>query len=413
MLGGGRGTRLWPLTRYRAKPAVPVGGKFRLIDIPISNSLHAGIDKIYVLTQYNSASLHRHITQTYRFDIFSSGFVHILAAEQRMSDRTWYQGTADAVRRNLDRLVDAEPSDVLILSGDQLYVMDIEAFVDHHRRAGADLTVAVKPVSREAAAAFGIMRVAEDGRIVEFVEKPQDPEVLDDLALDSDQLRAIGFEAPAGSLLASLGIYIFRLDILARLLDETDATDFGHEVIPEAIDAHAVHSYSHTGYWRDIGTISTFHQANIDLTRTDAPVDLYDPSQPIYTHARFLPGTKIDRCEVEQSILCEGSILRGSSIRRSVIGIRSAVQEGSLIENSVVMGATTMQWTGRGGELRMGVGRDCTIRNAIIDFDARIGDGCRLVNEAGVDETDEEHYSIRGGIIVVPREAVVPPGSEI
>lgn len=413
VLGGGQGSRLWPLTRTRAKPAVPVGGRFRLIDVPISNSLHAGVDRIYVITQFNSESLHRHIAQTYRFDMFSGGYVHILAAEQTVGNRDWYQGTADAVRRNLERLNEQRPADILILSGDQLYLMNLQAFLEHHRRSRADLTVAVKPVPREQASAFGVMRVDKDGRIVEFVEKPKDPVVLDRFTLEQAQLASLGFEAPAGSLLASMGIYVFRREILNRVLKGTEATDFGHEIIPQAIGNFEVFAYGHTGYWQDIGTIPSFHAANLDLTQPVPPLNLYSPDRPIYTHPRFLPGTKIDRCELHQSILCEGSILAGAAIKSSIIGIRAQVQEGSVIESSIVMGATHFEVPGSQPGPRMGVGRNCVLRNAIVDFNARIGDGSKLVNAAGVQDAEEQGYSIRDGIIVVHRDGVIPPGTEI
>ena len=412
VLGGGQGSRLWPLTKTRAKPAVPVGGRFRLIDVPISNSLHADVDRIYVITQFNSESLHRHIAQTYRFDMFSGGFVHILAAEQTVTNRDWYQGTADAVRRNLDRLNEQRPADILILSGDQLYLMNLQAFLEHHRRSRADLTVAVKPVPREAASSFGIMRVDADGRIVEFVEKPKDPEVQDRFTLEPAQLASLGFEAPAGSLLASMGIYVFRREVLTKVLHGTE-NDFGHEIIPQAIGHFEVFAYGHTGYWQDIGTIPSFHAANLDLTHPLPPLNLYSPDRPIYTHPRFLPGTKIDRCEVHQSILCEGSILSGSSLHSSILGIRAQVQEGSVIEDSIVMGATHFEIPGSQPGPRIGVGRNCVLKRVIVDFNARIGDGSRLVNAARIDDAEEESYSIRDGIIVVHRDGVIPPGTEI
>ncbi|MCG8460563.1 MAG: NTP transferase domain-containing protein, partial [Holophagales bacterium] len=301
ILGGGQGSRLWPLTQYRSKPAVPVAGKFRLIDVPISNSLHADIDRIFVLTQFNSASLHRHIAQTYRFDMFSHGFVNILAAEQNLSNRDWYQGTADAVRQNLGRLTYDRPREVLILSGDQLYAMRMSDFVEHHRQLGAALTIAVKPVPREQAPGLGIMRVDERGKIVEFVEKPKDPAVLDRFALDAETITTLGVEAEPGTLLASMGIYVFDSAVLPELLlANPDMTDFGREVIPSAIGGE-VYAFLYNGYWRDIGTIPAFHETNIELTRPDPPLNLYHPDFPIFTHARFLPGVKIRGCEVEQS----------------------------------------------------------------------------------------------------------------
>ncbi|MDY7095629.1 MAG: sugar phosphate nucleotidyltransferase, partial [Acidobacteriota bacterium] len=276
VLGGGQGARLWPLTQHRAKPSVPVGGKFRLIDIPISNSLHAGIDRIYVLTQFNSASLHRHIAQTYRFDLFRNGFVNILAAEQNVYNRDWYQGTADAVRQHLDRLSYQDTRQVVVLSGDQLYSMKLEEFVGSHRRREADVSIAVKPVRREEARGLGIMRVAEDGRILEFVEKPQEDEELDRLALSQQALDDLGFEGEGGMLLASMGIYVFNTGPLQGLLEGTEFTDFGREVIPEALNEYRVFAFGYHGYWRDIGTIGAFHQANLELAQPLPPLNLYD-----------------------------------------------------------------------------------------------------------------------------------------
>jgi glucose-1-phosphate adenylyltransferase len=414
ILGGGQGSRLWPLTRERAKPAVPLAGKFRLIDIPISNSLRAGIDRIYVLTQFNSASLHRHIAQTYRFDVFSRGFVNILAAEQSMKNRDWYQGTADAVRKNLGRLSYTQPSEILILSGDQLYFMDLGEFVGLHREKEADLTIAVTPVSKEQARGLGIMRVADDGRIVEFVEKPQDPEMIERLTLDQGTIDKLGLEAEPGSLLASMGIYTFRPELLKDLLAGTSTRDFGKEVIPEAIHDYKVYSYAHYGYWRDIGTIASFHQASLELTVPVPEVNLYDPDFPIYTHPRFLPGSKIDRCEVVHSILSDGTIIAGTKIANSIVGVRGIVRRGSVIEQSIIMGSTGFQsgLTDRPG-VPLGIGRDCRIRRSIIDLDARIGDGCHLLNEEGVQEADGDGYYIREGIIVIPRRAELPPGTRI
>ena len=414
ILGGGQGTRLWPLTRDRAKPAVPVGGKFRLIDIPISNSLHAAIDKIFVITQFNSASLHRHIAQTYRFDAFSDGFVNILAAEQTMERREWYQGTADAVRQTLPRLLEPDPSEVLILSGDQLYLMNIREFIHTHRDHQADLTIAVKPVTRSEAQDFGILRLAPNGRIIEFVEKPRDPELLDSLALDDQTQSALGFPAPPGSYLASMGIYVFRPRVLAELLLGTSSLDFGREVIPQSLNRYNVFSYPYNGYWTDIGTIPSFHQANLELTLPLPPLNLYDPHYRIYTHGRFLPGTKINDCFVQSSVLCEGSILWGSRVTDTIVGIRAVVRSGSVIERSVIMGATHWEpLSASVGPLPIGIGRDCEIRNAIVDFNARIGDGSKLINADNVANADAESYSIRDGIIVIPKNAVIPPGTVI
>jgi glucose-1-phosphate adenylyltransferase len=413
ILGGGQGTRLWPLTRHRAKPAVPIGGKFRLIDIPISNSLHAGIDRIFVITQFNSASLHRHIAQTYRFDAFSSGYVNILAAELTIDRQDWYKGTADAVRQCLPRLTEPGSPEILILSGDQLYLMNIREFVQAHRDRRADLTIAVKPVSREEASAFGILQLDPSGQIVEFVEKPKDPALLDVLALNEQTQAALGFPAPAGSYLASMGIYVFRTGVLKELLVGSSTVDFGREVIPQALPAYNVYAWPYDGYWTDIGTIPSFHQANLDLTQPLPPLNLYDPDLRIYTHPRFLPGTKINECFVQYAVLGEGSILSASRITDSIIGIRSVVRPGSIVERTVMMGADAWENEPPDGLPRMGIGHDCHIRNAIIDFNARIGDGCRLVNADGVQNADHEQWTIRDGIIILHKHAVIPPGTVI
>jgi len=414
ILGGGQGSRLWPLTRDRAKPAVPIGGKFRLIDIPISNSLHAGIDRIFVITQFNSASLHRHIAQTYRFSAFSRGFVNILAAELTAERKDGYQGTADAVRQCLPRLLEPNPPEVLILSGDQLYLMNIGELMKTHRDRGADLTIAVKPVTREEAPGFGILRLDPTGRVREFHEKPKKPEELDMLAVDEQTQAAMGYPAPAGSLLASMGIYIFRPEVLRELLVGSSTLDFGREVIPQSLDHYRVYAYPYEGYWTDIGTIPSFHQANLDLTLPLPPLNLYDPEIRIFTHPRFLPGTKVNQCFIQCSLLSEGSILSGSRVTDSIIGIRAVVREHAIIERSVIMGANFWETLpGGSSQIPVGIGRDCHIRNSIIDFNARIGDGCKLLNEAGVQNFDNENYCIREGIIVVPKNAILPPGTVI
>jgi len=425
ILGGGRGTRLWPLTMRRAKPAVPVGGKFRLIDIPISNSLHAGIERIYVLTQYLSASLHRHISQTYRFDAFSSGFVNILAAEQRIHEERWYQGTADAIRQNMPRLIEYHPRDVLILSGDQLYLMDMIAFIETHREAEADLTVAVKPVPRSEAGALGIMRIDETGRITEFVEKPKDPAVVDGLALDAATIERLGLDAEPGMVLASMGIYTFRTGFLEQVLAQTEHVDFGREIIPEAIKSGRVQSFVENGYWRDIGTIGSFHEANLELTAAVPELNLYDPDHPVYTRPRFLPGCKINGCTIERSILSDGSILSGSRVTDSIVGLRARLDEGVELERTVMMGATFYE-NSRGADpaaaaaaaaavagVPVGIGRGSVIRDAIIDLDARIGRDCRLTNESRIQHLDAATHVIRDGIIVVPRGSVVPDGTVV
>jgi len=415
ILGAGQGARLWPLTRDRAKPAVPVGGRFRLIDIPISNSLHAGLDRIYLLTQFNTASLHRHISQTYRFDTFSRGFVNILAAEQTVTNRDWYQGTADAVRQNITRLTDGRPSEILVLSGDQLYLMDLGSFLRFHREREASVSIAVKAVTREQAKSFGIMHVDENGRIIAFVEKPQEEEQLDELTPPKGTFERMGLkDCSDDMLLASMGIYTFTTGVLEELLDDGASTDFGREVIPRAIEQHAVYAFPYDGYWEDIGTIPAFHRANLDLVETVPPLNLYDAERPIYTHARFLPGTKIQHCDIEQAILAEGAILEGSRVRRSIIGIRAVLRKNCELENTIFMGAGSYESPEEAeGRVPIGVGENCVIRNAICDLDTRIGDGAQLINEKGVEEYDAENYAIRGGIIVVPKGATIEPGTVI
>ncbi|MDH3744059.1 MAG: sugar phosphate nucleotidyltransferase, partial [Acidobacteriota bacterium] len=381
ILGGGQGTRLWPLTKDRAKPAVPVAGKFRLIDIPISNSLHAGIHRIYVLTQFNSASLHRHLAQTYRFDAFRKGFVNLLAATQSLDNRNWYQGTADAVRQNLARLNYTSPNDILVLSGDQLYLMDLRDLLSRHRERSGDLTVAVQPVPIDQAAELGVLKVDDDGRICEFYEKPQDPELRASLEVPPRTLERLGLNAAPGHCLASMGIYAFRPDALSGLLETTTTTDFGKEVIPSAIHNMKVFAHGYGGYWRDIGTIPSFHEASLELTTPVPPLDLYSPDTPIYTHGRFLAGTKIESCQVDHSVVCEGGLVAGTRVSRSILGIRSVIRAGSTIEESIVMGANRTALRTRSPDRPgVGIGRNCVIRRAIVDFDARIGDDVQLVN---------------------------------
>lgn len=413
ILGGGQGSRLWPLTRDRAKPAVPVAGKFRLIDIPISNSLHAGIDRIYVLTQFNSESLHRHIAQTYRFDAFSAGYVNILAAQQSIASKDWYQGTADAVRQNLRRLTESGADEVVVLSGDQLYLMELEDFVGVHREHDADLTIAVKPVSPDEAAALGIMQLDPSRRIVDFVEKPKDPGVVAGLAVDNATIEATGIDATPGSLLASMGIYVFKTEALVRLFEKYEGDDFGKELIPQAVADMNVFGFVHDGYWRDIGTIGTFHESSLELTHQLPALNLYDAEFPIYTHPRFLPGSKITDCHVYESVLSDGSILFGSKVTNSIIGVRAVVRSGSVVERTIVMGAEEFEDEAPPGLPQLGIGHGCHIRNAIIDTNVRIGDGSRLLNEEGLTEADGDGWHIRDGIIVVPKNTVIPPGTVV
>ena len=412
ILGGGQGTRLFPLTQLRSKPAVPIGGKYRLIDIPISNCLHSGINRIFALTQFNSASLHRHISTTYRFDSFSDGFVEILAAEQTQDSVDWYQGTADAVRQQLRHLLSRRADQVLILSGDHLYRMDYRAFVEEHRARGADVSIAVKPVTRQAAPALGIVQVNAQGRIVDFREKPQDEAEL-------DALRLPAAVAPEACYMASMGIYVFEPQVLVSLLMSSDQDDFGKHIIPGAIDKIGVFAHTFEGYWEDIGTIRSFYEANLALTDRQPSFDFYRADAPVYTHARFLAGTRLENCHIERGIICEGSSIQSARIERSVIGIRSVIGANCQIANTIVMGADSEESpadrarNAAQGIPDMGIGANSTITGAIIDKNARIGERVCITNKDRGIEADETNYHIRDGIVVVPKDAVIPSGTVI
>jgi glucose-1-phosphate adenylyltransferase len=410
ILGGGRGTRLYPLTKLRAKPAVPIGGRYRLIDVPISNCLNSGVEKIYVMTQFLSASLHRHIYQTYKFDLFSGGFVYILAAEETPSGMDWYQGTADAVRKQLSRFVHAHVDDILVLSGDHLYRMDYVDFVALHREKRADVTIAVQPVIRADAPRFGILKTDEDGRITAFHEKPHASELdgLESLA-DSDR-----------PYMASMGVYVFRQDVLRELLEGSDAEDFGRQIIPAAIERLRVYAFPFDGYWEDIGTVRAFYAANLALTLPDPPFDFYDPRHPIYTRPRFLPPSRADGCDLERTVLAEGCLLQDSDLRESVIGLRSIIGPDVRVTRTVMMGADFYETPERKAENRrlgrpdVGIGRGCIIEGVIIDKNARIGEGVTIRPQPPDEEMLEtENYVIRDGVVVIPKNAVIPDGTII
>jgi len=417
ILAGGQGSRLYPLTKVRSKPAVPIAGKFRLIDISISNCIHSGFRKIFVLTQFASESLHRHIFTTYRFDNFHTDFITILSAQQTLENRDWYQGTADAVRQNLAFVEDAGDL-VLILSGDHLYRMDYRKFVEAHLGSGAEITIAVTPVSAAQASEFGVMKVNQRNRITDFFEKPKSPADVDGMSAPEEVLRRAGV-APGRTHLASMGIYLFNWSVLRDLLAHTDSRDFGKEVIPHAIHDRKVHGHFFDGYWEDIGTIPSFFEAHMDLTRPLPKFNFYDEMKPIFTHARFLPGSKILSSEVESAILCEGSIVDRARVRESIIGIRSRIGEDCRIERTVVMGADLFESRAdldrahEAGLPPIGIGPGSEVQNAIIDKNARIGRGVRLVNRDGRTEASAENHVIVGGIIVVPKGAVVPDGSVV
>jgi glucose-1-phosphate adenylyltransferase len=413
ILGGGQGSRLFPLTATRSKPAVPIGGKYRLIDVPISGCLHADIRRIFVLTQFNSASLNRHISGTYRLDRFSGGFVEILAAEQTPDNPHWYQGTADAVRQAVRHFTEHEAEYDLILAGDHLYRMDYCDLVDAHKTQHADITIAAQPVDPETATQMGIFRFDRDGAIVAFEEKPT-----------PQRLAEIGRSIPPGSIfathtderpfMASMGIYVFSRRVLLEMLEGELGHDFGRELIPHALGKYKVMPYLYRGYWADVGTIESFYEANVMLGRPSAPFRFWDPKQPTYTHLRHLPGSRLTDCHVTDSIVADGCFLDRCRINDSVIGIRSFIQSGATISRSVLLGADYYEDGEPPGDLpRLGIGTDVVLDRVIIDKDARIGDGARLVNEKNIDHADGEGYYIRGGIIVVPKGGVIRPGTVV
>ncbi|WP_242978883.1 glucose-1-phosphate adenylyltransferase [Rhodohalobacter mucosus] len=415
ILGGGRGTRLHPLTRHRSKPAVPIAGKYRLVDIPISNCLNSGIRKIFVLTQFNSASLNRHIKNTYNFDLFSHGFVDILAAEQTPKSSNWFQGTADAVRQSIHHMANHEYEHVLVLSGDQLYQMDYNKLIENHKKAKANLTVATIPVNAADAPGFGIMKTGGNGEINSFVEKPATEELSKWTSETTDEMKEKG-----RVYLASMGIYVFNKEDLIRLFeDNPDATDFGKEIIPKAIDGGAkVISYPYSGYWTDIGTIGSFFDANLALTDTVPDFNLYDNERQIYTRARLLPASKLTGTSTDHVLIAEGCIIEASRIERSIVGIRSRIGRGTTIEHSIVMGndyfATEAELTSQSNEKPlMGIGQRCFISRAIIDKNARIGNDVRIVGGTHLDDGKYDKHHVVDGIVIIQKGTVIPDGYSI
>jgi glucose-1-phosphate adenylyltransferase len=418
ILAGGQGKRLYPLTQKRSKPAVPIAGRFRLIDIPISNCIHSGLRKIFVLTQYSSESLHRHIFLTYRFDSFTKDFVTILSAQQTLESPDWYQGTADAVRQNM-RFLRTEGDLVLVLSGDHLYRMDYKKFIDRHLEKKADISIAVNPVHASQAPEFGVMKVDEKSRIVSFLEKPKNPDQIDSMKVPENIFHQFQMDAAGRTHLASMGVYLFNWEVLKELLENTPYEDFGKEVIPSSISKKNVHGYLFDGYWEDIGTIRSFFQVHMDLTQPLPRFNFYDEQKPIFSHARFLPGSKILDSKIHNSILCEGSIIDRSQIIHSIIGVRSRIGDNSILERTVMMGADFFE---SNEEIdahlakkipRIGIGSGCEIRNAIIDKNARIGNKVKLINTKDIREETHDEYVIRDGIIVVPKNAFIHEGTEI
>ncbi|MCS3648888.1 glucose-1-phosphate adenylyltransferase [Salinibacter ruber] len=410
ILGGGKGTRLYPLTKLRAKPAVPLAGRYRLIDVPVSTSINSGITRIFVLTQYNSASLNRHLARAYQFDRFSNGFVSILAAEQTPSSKDWFQGTADAVRRSLPHIEGHRHRHVLILSGDQLYSMDYRKMLAHHRETDADVTLGTIPVAADDATSFGILKTDDEHIITEFHEKP-----------DRDALE--GLESPVGPGLedegrvyhASMGMYIFDREPLRELLNANpNDHDFGNQIIPKAIDKMRVASYPFSDYWSDIGTIRSFYEANLMLAEPEPPFSLYDPNRPLYTRARMLPPAKVQNSTVQDSLITEGSLVENSQISKSVVGIRSYVGPDTTLKNTVMMGADHFRWHDmeeRGfveGPANPGIGENSYVEGAIIDKNVSIGKRCIIKNRDNVQEAEEDLYHIRDGIVVIPKNTRIP-----
>ncbi|WP_030006751.1 glucose-1-phosphate adenylyltransferase [Picosynechococcus sp. NKBG042902] len=422
ILGGGAGTRLYPLTKLRAKPAVPLAGKYRLIDIPVSNCINSEIHKIYVLTQFNSASLNRHISRTYNFTGFTEGFTEVLAAQQTKENPDWFQGTADAVRQYSWLLEDWDVDEYIILSGDHLYRMDYREFIQRHRDTGADITLSVVPVGEKVAPAFGLMKIDANGRVVDFSEKPTG-ETLKAMQVDTQSLGLDPEQAKEKPYIASMGIYVFKKQVLLDLLKEgKDKTDFGKEIIPDAAKDYNVQAYLFDDYWADIGTIEAFYEANLGLTKQPIPpFSFYDEKAPIYTRARYLPPTKVLNADVTESMISEGCIIKNCRIHHSVLGIRTRVEADCTIEDTMIMGADYYQPYEkrqdclRRGKPPIGIGEGTTIRRAIVDKNARIGKNVMIVNKENVEESNREElgYYIRSGITVVLKNAVIPDGTVI
>jgi glucose-1-phosphate adenylyltransferase len=410
IMGGGAGTRLFPLTKDRAKPAVPLGGKYRIVDIPISNCLNSGLRSIYVLTQFNSMSLHRHIQASYKFDNFSRSFVEILAAQQTPAGSQWYQGNADAVRQNMRYFLERPYDYYLILSGDQLYRMDFRALLHQHIKLGADITLATKPVAQHQVSEFGIMQSGVDRRITGFIEKPADESELREMKMSRELLRAIGSNEEEELFQASMGIYVFNRNVLIESLT-SDLFDFGKHIIPSSIKDRHVSAFIFKGYWEDIGTIRAFYEANLDLTDVVPEYSFFEPESPIYTHPRFLPGSKINGATLRQAIISDGCIISDAHLERCVVGIRSVIQSGATIRNSIVMGSDYFELDQTdSSQPPIGIGRNCVIDRAIIDKNARIADGAVITPEGKPPNFDADNYFIRDGIVVIPKNAVIPAG---
>ena len=417
-MGGGQGSRLFPLTKDRAKPAVPLAGKYRIVDIPISNCINSRFRRIYILTQFNSTSLHSHISRTYKFDQFSAGFVEILAAQQTFNNTSWYEGTADAVRKNLVHFLNHDFDYLLILSGDQLYRMDFQDVIEQHRETGADITIATLPVSRGEAGALGIMQIDGEKRITRFVEKPKESAVLDSLKISPEMNAKLAIPGSRESFLASMGIYVFNRGIITDLLDNP-LSDFGKHIIPHAINTHRVFSYVHQGYWEDIGTIRNFFEANLDLVTELPRFNFFDMSEPIFSRPRYLPGSKINGAQIDHAVISDGCIINRARISNTIVGLRTIIGDGTELNRVVILGSDyyesqeSVERHEKEGQPRIGIGAHCKIENAIIDKNARIGNNVTISSAGKPENVDHERYFIRDGIVIIPKDAVIPHGTVI
>jgi len=418
ILGGGQGSRLFPLTKDRAKPAVPLAGKYRIVDIPISNCINSRFRRIYVLTQFNSTSLHSHISRTYKFDQFSSGFVEILAAQQTYNNTSWYEGTADAVRKNLVHFMNHDFDYLLILSGDQLYRMDLQEVIEQHREAGAEITVATIPVKAAETPALGIMQIDTTGRVTKFLEKPKDPALLEPFKMPAAIRTKVGV-APGDDLyLASMGIYVFNRQVIADLLDNP-LSDFGKHIIPHAINTHKVFSYVYQGYWEDIGTIRNFFEANLDLVSELPRFNFFDMSAPIFSRPRYLPGSKINGAQIDHAVISDGCIINRARINQSIVGLRTIIGDATELNRVVILGSDyyesqeSVERHENEGLPRVGIGANCKIQNAIIDKNARIGNNVTISPAGKPENVDHELYFVRDGIVIIPKDAVIPNGTVI
>ena len=418
IMGGGQGTRLFPLTRERAKPAVPLAGKYRLVDIPISNCINSGFRRVYILTQFNSASLHSHISRTYKFDQFTTGFVEILAAQQTLNNTSWYEGTADAVRKNLVHFLSHDFDYLVILSGDQLYRMDFRPMIAQHAETGADITVATIPVNSQAAQSLGILQIADDHRITRFVEKPKDPVVIDSLRLSPEMQAKLEIKNADESLLASMGIYVFNRELIHEMLNNP-MSDFGKHIIPDAIPNRRVFSHVFQGYWEDVGTIRSFFEANLDLVSELPRFNFFDMSAPIFSRPRFLPGSKINGAQIDHAVISDGCIINQARITQSIVGLRTFVGAGTELLRVIGLGSdfyeslASVQRHEAAGLPRIGIGSGCRIENAIIDKNARIGNNVKISPAGKPEDVDHELYYIRDGIVIIPKSAILPHGTTI